>query len=297
MLRRKMQNVVPCNCDRFRCARPRDGKCIRHRPREKRHLHQEYARQPARSPGKAFVIRLAFGYIRRRKRKCKAGSRAQGRDNELPRRDTLNIARDRERVFQERERERLKNSAAITVKRLFADSRRPHSSWMFIWVMSRAGEQARCYRKDRAREIACPTSATAARISFFLRIMEIEVMFEIGFTRGPTDGERSSSIFYPYLSVGTGLPAEGGTAKQLERVASEMEDKRMRRCSWISRYWRPFSCYHETVDIALILIICSVIYRSRLLHRVIEFLIFCINNRACSQLSRGKRAITRLILS
>jgi len=60
---------------------PRDGKCIRHRPREKRHLHQEYTRQL----GKAFVIRLAFGYIRRRKRKCKAGGRAQGRDNEIRR--------------------------------------------------------------------------------------------------------------------------------------------------------------------------------------------------------------------
>jgi len=76
--------------------------------------------------------------------------------------------------------------------------------------MSRAGKQARYYRKDRAREIACPTSASAARVAFALRIMEIEVMFEIGFTRGPTDGGRSSSIFYPYLSVGTGLPRKEG---------------------------------------------------------------------------------------
>jgi len=63
--------------------------------------------------------------------------------------------------------------------------------------------------------------------------MEIEVMFEMGFTRGPTDGARSSSIFYPYLSVGMGLRAQGrrAIAKRLERVASEMEDKRTRRYS------------------------------------------------------------------
>lgn len=45
-----------------------------------------------------------------------------------------------------------------------------------------------------------------------LRIMEIEVMFEIGFIRGRTGGGRSLSIFYPYLSVGIGLPVEGRCA-------------------------------------------------------------------------------------